>query len=134
MTSRIRIYLWGVLAWEMAVILPLAIVFINAGRALRSEDLRLLTVVIVFGALVAAVCTWIGSKSSGMLSALLGLVAGAFCAGMGGLLWASQTSGFEARPAVFIGSLLLSIPSGIGGAFAAWLNRRGADSRLHPQV
>jgi hypothetical protein len=61
-TSGVRRYLRGLLAWEVAVILPVAIVFIKAGRRLRPEDLRLLAIVVVFGTLVVAVCSWVASQ------------------------------------------------------------------------
>lgn len=123
-TSGLRSYLWGLLAWEIAVILPLAVVFANAGRKLRLEDLKLLSVVIAFGTLVVAICAWVGSRFRGVTSVLLGFGAGILCAVIGGVLWASHVSGFETRPAVFIGCLLLSVPSGIGGAIAGWFGQR----------
>lgn len=125
-TSGVRRYLRSLLAWEVAVILPLAIVFIKAGRRLRAEDLRLMAIVVVFGTLVVAVCSWVSSKLAGAASVLLGFVAGVIFAVLGGILWVSLVTGFEARPAILIGCLLLSVPSGVGGAITGWFNRRSS--------
>ena len=121
-------YLRGLFAWEIAVILPLAIAFIKAGSPVRGEDLKFnlqfLSVVVLYGIPIVAVCSWLASKAIGMKSVLFGFVIGFLFAVLGAFLWASLTSGFEAQPAIFVSCLFLSIPSGVGGGIACWLNRR----------
>jgi len=121
-------FLWGLLAWESAVFIPIAIVFARAGRKIRAEDLEIYAVVALFGVFVVAACAVIGSRVGRVAAVLLGIAVGVLCMLVGGTLWASSASGFEVRPAIFMGTLLLSVPSGIGGGIAGFLNQRALPS------
>lgn len=124
MKINIRSYFWGLLAWEVFVLTPILITFFRAGRQIRGSDIPLLAAVIVFGVFVAAASSATGPKVGPILSLVLGFLIGSVSALLAGLVWASATRGFEAPAAVFIGCLLLSIPSGLGSAVATWINQR----------
>lgn len=76
----------------------------------------------VLGILIASICSLAATGFGGLAAPIVGFILGAGC--MAGLGWELAThGGFEAA-ALFPVSLLLSVPSGIGGAIAGWLNRR----------
>jgi hypothetical protein len=124
MTPKVRRYLLGAIAWESVVITTLLIVFVNAGRRIRLLDLGLFLIVAIFGAFVAVICATVASRVRPVLSIILGFSVGVASAVTGGYLWASALTGFETPSAIYMGCLLLSIPSGIGGAIAGWINRQ----------
>jgi hypothetical protein len=112
-------FLCALLIWESIVILPTAIVWLSAGRELRVDDLQMLLVIALVGVVVVAICAAIASRLGQAASGLLGFAVGVACPAAGGMVW-SRSIGFEASAAVFVGSLLLSIPSGFAGAIVGW--------------
>ncbi len=66
---------------------------------------------------------WIGEQKSVLRNVLCGLTLGFAMPTLGGFLLYIVTPGFES-PAIFAGALILSIPSGIGGALAGWIQGR----------
>ncbi len=126
MTEKSVRYLWGLAVWEAVVFSFTAIMFMHADRRLRTEDVKLLAPVAIFGILLVKVCCSVARRVAPAMSILLGTVIGVVFIIAGGFLWALVSRGFEVRSALVMGSFMLSIPSGIGSGMAGWLNHRRA--------
>ena len=114
---------YGLLAWEAVVLTPIAIVFLRADAAFTREDLAWLLGVASLGILVALASQAVGRKLGAVAAIGAGLLVGTGIMVAAGWLVAHVAHGFELTAALWITSLMLSLPSGIGGAIAAWLNR-----------
>lgn len=124
----IRRLAYRFLAWEAAVLIPIALVFARAHTAFTREDLAWLIGVALLG-IPVVISSQVVARKVGMVAALIaGFLVGAVIMPAAGWLVAHIVRGFELTAAVWITSLMLSLPSAIGGAAAGWLNRR--DSSL----
>jgi hypothetical protein len=121
---QIRRFLLGLAMWELVVFAPILGQVALRGGQIYLEDATLLVPVFLFGVILVLICSTIAARFRGATAAAIGFLAGTILALGGGILWASQATGFERRSGIFIGTLYLTIPSGIGGALVGWLNRR----------
>jgi len=124
MSPILRHFVWGLIFWELVVTISTVALHIYERAPWEGEQLTLFLKAAVSGVVVVAVCSAVATRFGGPLAALLGGVLGAVLIVAGGLVCASLARGFELRPGIFIGSLMLSAPSALGGAVAGWVNRR----------
>lgn len=107
------------------MLLTLGIMIVRTGGfRLQREDIEVLAPFLIAGLIVVALCSTIYGKFIGWWSVLMGILLGVVSVVVFGILWASQAQGFELRPGLVTASLMLSIPSGIGGGIIGWLYRR----------
>ncbi len=127
---KMRRFFGGLIVWELVMILAIGILIIRAETdfRLQREDVKVFGPILLSGLIVATVCALIQDKFAGVSSVMVGSGVGVASVVAVGLIWASHARGFELRPGLVTASLMLCIPSGIGGGIIGWLyRRRGMD-------
>lgn len=120
----IRRLAYGFLAWEAAVLGPIAIVYARSQAAFTREDFVWLFGLASLG-LPVVIASQAVSRRIGRVAAIgAGFLLGAGIMLAAGWLVSHVVRGFELTASLWITSVILSLPSGLGGAVSGWLNRR----------
>ncbi len=110
-------------AWALFTCVPVFAIVLWSGKVNGDQlfVLFLLLLLPVIGTVL--LFFWVGEQKSVLRTVLYGLTLGFAMPALGGFLLYVVTPGFES-PAIFVGALILSVPSGIGGALAGWIQGR----------
>jgi len=118
-------------AWALFTCVPVFAIVLWSGKVNGDQlfALFLLLLLPVIGTVL--LFFWVGEQKSVLRSVLYGLALGFAIPALGGFLFSIIAAGFES-PAIFVGALILSIPSSIGGALAGWIQGRSdaADRKM----
>jgi hypothetical protein len=123
---NIRLFFGGLIAWESVMILGIGIVILRSGShvGFQREDVEVFAPILLTGLIVVSLCSLLHRRFAGVSSVLIASGIGVVSLVALGFVWASQARGFELRPGLITASLMLCIPSGIGGGIIGWLFRR----------
>lgn len=110
--------------WAAFTCFP-AVVLLLRARRLRGEDILFFLPLLLI-ALVGSALLWLPNlrMNSVRKTLILGSVLGLALPILGGPIWMIIVPGFEAGAAIFVGSLMVSVPSAVGGGIAAWIRSR----------
>jgi len=117
--------------WSLCTFAPVVVLVLSSGR-INGDQLFVIFLVFLLPLLgTILLYWWVGEQKSVVRSALYGLALGFGIPALGGFFFSIIAAGFES-PAIFVGALILSIPSSIGGALAGWIQGRSdaADRKM----
>jgi len=121
--------------WALFSSVPVLVLVLSSGR-INGDQLLAIFLLCLVPLLGTILLRWLVSEQKSVRrSVLCGLALGFAIPALGGFLLSKIEAGFES-PAIFVGALMLSTPSSIGGALAGWIqgssdaaDRTGATSR-----
>lgn len=110
-------------SWALFTCVPVFAIVLWSGKINGDQLLVLISLLLLPVLGTVLLFFWIGEQKSVWRNVLYGLTLGFAMPMLGGFLLYIVTPGFES-PAILVGALILSIPSGVGGALAGWIQGR----------
>jgi cytochrome bd-type quinol oxidase subunit 1 len=110
--------------WAAFTCLPPLVLYLRAPQFRRIDVLFFIPFFLIPA--IGCIALWmplfrLDTPKKGVLA---GILLGLFVPILGGLVWMRIYPGFESQPAIFLGALMITVPSALGGGVAGWLRTR----------